>query len=115
MMAAPGHRGSHRTLAVLLHNDAVLGQLLLDENDLFLTFDNEITTCTQKQTIKELFKGLRLHADFIQAVSEGLPGSKGHSFSLENSMGVLPVSTQLELRNIIGILKGKSNHFFSDC
>lgn len=56
VMAAPGHRGSHRTLAVLLYNDAVLGQLLLDENDLLLTFDNEITTCTQRQTIKERVK-----------------------------------------------------------
>lgn len=44
MIAEPGHRGSHRTLAVLLHNDAVLGQLLLDENDFLLSFHNEIAT-----------------------------------------------------------------------
>ena len=33
-----------------------------------------------------------------------LPGSRGHSFSFANSDGVFPVSTQLELRSIIGIL-----------
>lgn len=34
-----------------------------------------------------------------------IPGSSGHSLSFANSMGVFPVSTQLELRNIIGILQ----------
>lgn len=33
-----------------------------------------------------------------------VPGSRGHSFSFENSMGVFPVRTQFELRSIIGIL-----------
>ena len=33
------------------------------------------------------------------------PGSMGHSFSLASSAGVLPISTQLEDRSMIGILK----------
>lgn len=64
---------------------------------------------------REILKGIKHSSSNYILISftdlaEDLPGSKGHSFSLENSMGVLPVSTQLELRNIIGILKGKRNH-----
>lgn len=47
-LAAPGNRGSNCTLAILLHNDAVLGQLLLDKDDLLLTLHNEIAPCTHK-------------------------------------------------------------------
>lgn len=44
--------------------------------------------------------------------SENVPGSKGHSFSLANSAGVFPVSTQLELRSIIGILQENQLQFY---
>lgn len=40
----PGDGGSDGTFAVLLHNDAVLGQLLLDKNHLLLPFYYEVTT-----------------------------------------------------------------------
>lgn len=44
-------------------------------------------------------------------MSENVPGSNGHSFSLANSAGVFPVSTQLELRSIIGILQENQLQF----
>lgn len=43
-------------------------------------------------------------------INDNLPGSRGHSLSLENSIGVFPVKTQLELRNIIGILLKKKKN-----
>lgn len=51
-------------------------------------------------------KDLKLKAQMGKKknMSENVPGSNGHSFSLANSAGVFPVSTQLELRSIIGIL-----------
>lgn len=45
-------------------------------------------------------------------MSENVPGSNGHSFSLANSAGVFPVSTQLELRSIIGILQENQLQFY---
>lgn len=45
-------------------------------------------------------------------MSEDVPGSNGHSFSLANSAEVFPVSTQLELRSIIGILQENQLQFY---
>lgn len=45
VVTVPGNRGSDCTLPVLLHNDSILGQLLLDQNDFLLTFYDEITPC----------------------------------------------------------------------
>lgn len=101
---APCNRGSHCTLPVLIHNDSILWQLLLDQYDFLLTFHDKISPCKKK--VKEFW--LWWQADIICSHSVFffcIPGSSGHSLSFANSMGVFPVSTQLELRNIIGILQ----------
>lgn len=53
----PGHWGSDSTFSVRLHDDPVLGQLLLDENNFLHSFDNEIATCP-KETRKSSPPGL---------------------------------------------------------
>lgn len=59
-------------------------------------------------------KDLKLKAQMGEKkyMSENVPGSNGHSFSLANSAGVFPVSTQLELRSIIGILQENQLQFY---
>lgn len=59
-------------------------------------------------------KHLKLKAQMgkKKSTSENVPGSNGHSFSLANSAGVFPVSTQLELRSIIGILQENQLQFY---
>lgn len=44
----PGDWGSNCSLPVLLHNDPILGQLLLDQDDFLLAFYDEITSCEAK-------------------------------------------------------------------
>lgn len=109
-MRVPGNWGSDCSFPVLLHDDSILGQLLLDQNDFLLTLYNEITpceeirdgtykSCTQKWIVNETV----LLLSFCVIVC--VPGSRGHSLSFENSMGVFPVRTQFELRSMIGILR----------
>lgn len=47
VVTIPGNWGSDGTLPVLLHNDSILWQLFLDQNDFLLTFYNEITPCKE--------------------------------------------------------------------
>lgn len=100
---APSNRGSHRTLPVLIHNDSILWQLLLDQYDFLLTFYDKISACKVKSRNYDCDD--KLIQSVLTLFSFCIPGSSGHSLSFANSMGVFPVSTQLELRNIIGILQ----------
>lgn len=50
VVTEPGNWGSNCTLPVLLHDDSILGQLLLDQNDFLLTFYNKVTPC--KETVQ---------------------------------------------------------------
>lgn len=47
VVRVPGNWGSDCTLPVLLHNDSILWQLLLNQNDFLLTFYNEVTPCEE--------------------------------------------------------------------
>lgn len=101
---APSNRGSHCTLPVLIHNDSILWQLLLDQYDFLLTFHDKISPC-KKKSQRILIVMTNWYNLFSLCLFFCIPGSSGHSLSFANSMGVFPVSTQLELRNIIGILQ----------
>lgn len=109
---APSNRGSHCTLPVLIHNDSILWQLLLDQYDFLLTFHDKISPCKVKSRnwdCDDKLISFALTLSFFFCI----PGSSGHSLSFANSMGVFPVSTQLELRNIIGILQKQNTSSYT--
>ena len=49
VITVPGDWSSNCSLPVLIHDDSILRQLLLNQNDLLLTFYNEITSCEETQ------------------------------------------------------------------
>lgn len=106
MVLLPGNWGSNCTLPVLLHNDAILGQLFLDQDDFLLTFYDEIASCKQILCKKKTHNQRR---NSLKHLYDAVPGSRGHSLSFASSIGVFPVRTQFELRSMIGILKHMNN------
>jgi hypothetical protein len=48
LLPIPGNRCSDGPLPVRLYNDPVLRQLLLDKNNFFNSFNNEVATCPKE-------------------------------------------------------------------
>lgn len=62
MSCLPGNTGLDKSFAIHVHNDTVLGHLFLDENDLFDSLDDKISTRVQ---------GALVHPGQLQLVLSG--------------------------------------------